>query len=408
MQPLDFEKLVNDLDAQIAAAKEAAERRTRREALERTAKQVRQRAAAIEGRLAELAKYGASSPEADTALASIKAEVAQFDAEIAKLSDPQPADVAVPAPPPNGQEWMFDAGDTSGPLTDEERCEVDMIMADIAHGSPAVLKAMPSDQAWAMAEMWAVRWRIAVDRIGQDRAHADQGVRSCYAAIREAMRCLPSDGSRFIKAIHRTQTDDWNRKLDRLSQEISDLGAAELRRRRTEDRFEELKALQSRYSLPEDPEGVRMLKHYAREVARDPSMREDLSAACAPWRDAMGPEFEYLWRDDEGRDVARESKRKMTNREIIARLLNRMIKHAYIGACHGPGDKMHHGFPDHEKHRSKEALQMLMRAGVVRVKPTSIGPRVSIEPDRKPGVDAFLGGGEIGAKVVDEFCAARI
>lgn len=409
MEPLDYEKLVNGLDAQIAEAKQATERKARKEALERTAKQVRQRATAIEGRLIELAKYGASNPEADRALAAIKAEAAQFDAEIAMLTDPQSVPTAEPgAPPMNGQEWAFDGVEGVGrPLVSEERREIEMIMADVAHGSVA-LPSLPPDQAWATAETWAVRWRIAVDHIGQDRAHADQEVRTCYGAIREAMRILPSEGSRFIKAIHRSQTDDWNRKLDRLSQEISDLGAVELRRQRTEARLDELKALPSRYSIPEDPEGVRMLKHYAREVARDPSMREDLAAACIPWKDVMGLEFEYLWRDDEAREVARESKRKMTNREIVARLLNRMIGRAYIGACHGPGDAMHHGFPDHEKHRSKEALQMLMRAGVVRVKPTQIGPRVSIEPARLGDVETFLKGGTMGAKAVDEFCAARV
>jgi hypothetical protein len=144
------------------------------------------------------------------------------------------------------------------------------------------------------------------------------------------------------------------------------------------------------------------IQHAVREIAKEKSLRDDLADLVLPFK-PMLPEFAFLWKED---DEDKPEARHLTAREIMCRILSRMKSKALIGECHGPADKITKGFPDHDKGRAKEALDLLIKVGVVRHKGQQ-GGRVSIEPKWVQGAERFVAGETLGAKAVDDWCEAK-
>jgi hypothetical protein len=76
-----------------------------------------------------------------------------------------------------------------------------------------------------------------------------------------------------------------------------------------------------------------------------------------------------------------------------------------IGASHGPLDLICKGFPEHDKGRVKEAMEVLTKAKIIRTKSTKIGVRVSIEPSMIPAADLLIENKKSGIPMVDLWCS---
>jgi hypothetical protein len=150
-----------------------------------------------------------------------------------------------------------------------------------------------------------------------------------------------------------------------------------------------------------DGEDIRRYKHIVRTVAANPALRDDLAVHCAQYRQILEEEFGFLWKDG-AEEVEAVAKDKMTNREILSRLLRRMISKTLIGACHGPLDRVCTGFPDHDRSRAKEIMNLMIRIGIIRAKKQEGSDvRVSIEPNFLGQCENFVQGQPFGQKAVD-------
>ena len=63
-------------------------------------------------------------------------------------------------------------------------------------------------------------------------------------------------------------------------------------------------------------------------------------------------------------------------------ILEKMLRHGYIGGKHTSEDNIPKGLPKHMHGEIKKALKNLVRAGYVIPKTTSYGMEVSLDPDQ--------------------------
>lgn len=62
-------------------------------------------------------------------------------------------------------------------------------------------------------------------------------------------------------------------------------------------------------------------------------------------------------------------------------ILQKMLKHGYIGNRHTSIDNIPKGFPKHLRGNVKKALKKLNKKGYLKVKPTSYGLEISLNPE---------------------------
>lgn len=376
MDTMSYRSVIEKLDQQIAAAKVEAAKKARKDEIDRKLKLIDHWADGLRARKAELSQYGVT-PEID------------IDLEIRKLEDEK---LAI------GREFSGEGG----PMADGPRIELDLLIAEVGEED---LKDSNFDERWAAYANWAVRWRVLVDRVGQATVDREGAFRKAFALIRERMNLEKVRGP-FITALDPKAQGDWPALLLESEERLRALEEVKRGQDAAEEAVYDLMGTLKKYHLPEDPEGVRKLRHGVRSAARFVHVRDEVAELVNAHKDLLRPEFSYLWtKPVEETPLAA---RKLQRREIVHRILRKMRSKGLIGASHGPYERISaEGFPGHDLGRSKAAIDLLIRNSIVRKKPTSIGSRISIEPKAVGVVDGFLKGEPAGITEIDAWCAVE-
>lgn len=382
MDTIEFNRLVGALDQQLSDIKKRDEERKKREELQQRLRLVEHWIEGLKKRLEDLTAIGAVPiVDVGSKLEELKAERDALARRLSLKEDLAQEDI------------------------DELLKVISATEADLSHLSPP--------ERWIHYEIWACRWRAVADRLVEEVVNRETVVRKCYAVIRESMDREGKHLS-FIKALDKHETDDWEARIEVLTEELAKVAAgraaadearaAEARREKEREEAQDaavwnlMEAVRS-FKETRNEETERRLRHCLRQAAKFEHLREEAAEMARTHRNVLEPEFSFLWPREAPAEEA--PSRKLANREIVARLVRRMKSKCLIGACHGPFDLVVKGFPDHDKGRSKEALELLSRAGVVRLRSTGIGLRVSIEPKMVPAAEKFLEGGQFGVEAVD-------
>jgi hypothetical protein len=370
MDPLSYERLIQDLDAEIASARAEEDRRRRRALLQSQMEGLRSRREA----LAALGREDRAR-EIDGILAQIEAEI----------SPPPPPPPPKPVPP----------------LDPETRAQMLNLGVEV-EGTRADLRDVSAAERALQFKIWALRWRTTTERVGQDVARTDTTMRRAYAILRESMEQYPD--LPFIEALDPRRTGDWDFQLASAKQELRLVRDRETRRKEVEEKLEELRAIVAKYHLPEDPEGVQALRDAVRALAPVVPVRERLLEICGPFREILEEEFGFLWGTKRKERVVETEATRLANRELAGRILSRMIAKKEIGGKHTSIDNLYQGIPDHDRGRAKEFAEMLVRTGLVRTKQQHKDLHVSLEPEWVHAIEQFVQGAPLGVEPIDRWC----
>jgi hypothetical protein len=384
MDTMEYRRLVESLDGQIAHAKRDAERKRRKEEVQQKLALVDHWMEGLTTRKAELEKYGATPDvDIDGHLEKLRAERKEIERQLETVDTIQ-----------------LD-------LTQEDLEELDRVI-DEATETPYTEEHA---YAWALIETWALRWRVVVSRLTAEAQANSPVIRKSYATLRERIE-RSSGPARFITALDKTKTDDWPRRLTeaqaRLGSEEEERKKREAQRAAAAETLAALENARQAYVNKPKRDEERRLRHAVREAAKYEWNRPEVGRAVRSQRNLLEPEFSFLWSN--GKDEEDEApKGPMSNRDILSRMLRRMKSKSIIGGSHAPADAIWKGFPEDAKARAKDALDVLVSGGVVRSKRTGIGVRVSLEPKFVARVDAFVAGTDtMGAPEVEEWYAEKV
>lgn len=401
MDVREFEEILGLADRQLEAAKRQREERARVESAGRRLKLVRGRVAALESKVAELAGYGeAPLPRVAEALAALRDEEGRIMAEFPEADGQAGIAEFDPRIVGNNVAAGALAKEAPRPVPDSEKPDILKLFDDM---EAADLDSMDGTLRLLTLRIWSLRWRLAVDRIGNGRAAADPAVRAAYAKIIERVTRWSAP---FIPCLAREREGDWAAELEAATESVEDRLAA-LERCLETIRDIAAVSLLLTAQTPEghdaDKDALDKLRHMVRSAATVASMRPMVAEAAAKIRARLGDEFRFLWdRSAPAPAEAEPGREPMSRHRIAARLLRRMLSKDAIGACHVPLDMLHRGFPGDAQGEAKDVVEMLVRHGVVRRKDTGIGPRVSIEPSCVQPARAFVeAGGRLGVSALD-------
>lgn len=385
METIEYRKLLSILDSQIEEAKKTAEEKARREALEQHLKLINHQIEQLETRRAEIERLGIQSNiDLPRILAQLAVEKETLDRQLLPPAQPK-----LPARMPP-----------------EDRAQMEALYEEIMR---TPVESLEAAEAWAQFEVWAVRWRIVAEHVGEEVAYSDGFLKMCFARIRDRMAACKEQGP-YIDALDRTAKADWPARLkaseERLHRAIEERRRMEEAERAVDlavqDLTVQIKSFQDAGPGADD----RALRHHVRNAAKYEHLRDDLAEMLLPVREKLGEEFAFLWKNGQPEPEEKpEEPRRMTNQEILTRIIRRLNSKKLIGAAHGPWDKIYQGFPEHDKGRAKECMEVLVKAGILRRKPSIIGPRISIEPKMLGYVEAAITGRPMGVSAVDEWCA---
>lgn len=384
MEVKEFEAVLNLVDRQIDAAKRQREQKARSENAERQVKMVRGRVASLEEKVAELAAYGeAPLPQVLAAVAALKDEERALVAEFPNLA------------PENGQTERRPEGDPPARTTFVALSEKAAILALTDEVATSDVEKMDDDLRILTVRVWALRWRVEVEKIGAERASADRDVRGAFERIvGKATQC----SMLHVRGLGSQEGGDWAEELEAATELLEERRAALARH---DAMVSEIAAA---VCNPEDVEGRRRLKHLVRSAAAVRTLRARVAEAAAPHREWLGEGFRFLW-DDSAPNPPPPEESALGRRDIAARLLRRMLSKDAIGGCHVPVVMLHKGFPGDAQGTAKEAIFLLANAGVLRLtKNAGTGLRASIEPASVQAARAFVEGKEFqGAPAVNEW-----
>ena len=287
------------------------------------------------------------------------------------------------------------------------------------------LPAEPTDLRNTRFNIWSFRWRLLRERAERELPSAMGILSWAYAQLMEARKSVPDVP--FLRAFNPKEKGDWPKELADAETLLSKLRlkfrpprtrAVEVHARRKEEetkaikRDEEayehlnrLKAVPVNFCLPEDPDGVRAFREAARGCLKFAKrLGHDLRSACGPYRDLLeGEEWEPIWTvedkpsstpQDRARSStdAQDARRTWTRRDLIGRMLRRMLAKKEIGGKHTEIHNLYQGLPDHVRGDAKEGVELLVKEGVLRRKPTTKDEHVSIEPSFVRVVEDLLEG----------------
>lgn len=386
METLEYRKLLALLDGQIEDAKKVADEKAKREALEQHLKLVLHQMESIRSRKEQLDKLGIRPPvDLAGVLAKLEAEKTALEKQLA------PPEMQLPPQPP-----------TPAPrLSDADYREMDALYKEIMDIPVGQLE---HEERWTQFEIWALRWRIITARAGREVADSDNFLKKVFARIRELMADPSHEQGWFIPALDPERSADWAAHLEACDQKLRKLVED---RRRGEEADQALDTLARDFAIfrTQGEDGnERILRHNIRTAARFEHLRDEVAELLLPMRARLEDEFGFLWKDGKPDEEPAHEPKKLTNLEIVMRIARRMNSKGFIGGVHAPWDKVVKGFPAHDFGRAKEAVDMLVKAGVFRKKNSLIGPRVAIEPGMMFRIEALISGRLAGIPVLDEWC----
>lgn len=380
MDSIEYGKLVGALDRQLAEEKQKAEEHAKREELVQRIKLRSHWIEGLERRKAELEKLSARPVvDIDSKLDEVHEEKELYERDLEEVE-------------------RRGADRDLGP---EETAEIEALMVEIESTQK---EPMHRDERWALCDVWAIRWRVIAAKIGDAGVDRSSSMRRGFAMIREVMEKEPVQGW-FIEALNpKSKVVAWKHRLAKAKTRYERL-AKEHEQEDVVARTmgQVLEACRKRGEV-KDEETLRQLKHSVRDAAKYEHLRAEVAQAAQAFRTDLGEEFTFLWKEAEEPEELAPTQR-LSNREIVARILRRMHAKRLIGGCHGPADRVCNGFPAHDFGRAKEALEILVRGGIVKSKPTQIGQRVSIMPTMLKIMDALVAGTKCDFKVIEDWCA---
>ncbi len=387
MDPADYDRVLKLLDGEI----EKAEKAKRRDEVERALRDHRKLKEALEAKIARLRTLGAGAPaEAASLLRRMEQEEAALVGELEKLP-------IILLPPPEPEPVRLPVPQRAKPLLFEEQGEFTALLREMDETG---LAACGDEERWTLFEIWADRWRILVDRFGSHAAK-DRIASAAYARIRGSMEEFAGENRPYIPALNEEKKLDWPERLREAQGRCAAL--AQRRRMKLEARrkMRELENLLGRDDLATE-EAERRLRHAVRDIAREESLRGELADMVEPYRQSLGAEFDFLFQPV-GAEDSKALRVKLSNRDILSRLLRRLANKGMIGEKYCPADMVPKGFPPHDAGRAKEAIRVLQQAGVLLS--GKGGEVISLAPEWTARVREFLAGEPLGAEGVDAWSA---
>lgn len=339
-------------------------------------------------------------------------------------SSPAPAQVPVPPSPSDATARLGSSGAEMKPPAPPRPFEEDPVaVRETKQAAEALVQEVnemlpcltsePVDLRNTRFLIWSFRWRLLRERAERELPSAMGTLSWAYAQLMEARKSLPDVP--FLRAFNPKEKGDWVKELNDAEATLSKLRlkfrpprtrAIEVSMRRKEEEtkalnrdneayehLNRLRAIPINYCLPEDPEGVRAFRDAARACLRYAKrLGGDLRTICGPYRDLLeGEEWEPIWTVEEDPATtprerertsaeAQEAQRTWTRRDLIGRMLRRMLAKKEIGGKHTEIHNLYQGLPDHVRGDAKEGVEFLVKEGILRRKPTTKDDHVSIEP----------------------------
>lgn len=369
MNTIEYTELLKQLDGQIIELKRAEEAKVRKEKLEQEAKLIEHWIEGLSKRKLEIEALGAV-PAVD-----LETKLAELHLRLAEI--------------------RISTSSVGVGLTQEDIVELDQIFDAVAFNMAN--KDLTSKQAWFTIEILACRWKRLVDKAGESMYLAESRFPRIYALIRDWMRGLPEQ-LWFIEALARDiHGKDWGARIkecERLLSAENDRVAAEHAQQEVQEKALEALIYEERaFSGDPNPENERRLRHALRAAAAFRHLREEVAEIVETHRVFLKHEFSFLWPEEKA--PAEPEPKHMSRRDIVARILRRMKSKTLIGACHGPFDMIKKGFPPHQAGEAAEALDLLVKGGVIFLKQSVIGPRASIRSEAMVTADVLIGGGSL-------------
>lgn len=269
------------------------------------------------------------------------------------------------------------------------------------------MSAWSQEERWYQYDAWACRWRLLVNAYPKDVVDRSPLLKQVYGKIRDLMKA----GERllwYIQALDRSANVDWMARLAECEKAIELLSAERKDREIYKENSQELQVWTLMATVREfeaikgeefRADAEKKLRHQVRSAAKHKHLREEVAGIVTPLKALLQEEFGFLWPKTEVEEAV--PTRSMNTRDLVARLMRRMKAKTLIGACHGPFEQIYKGFPEQDKGRAKEMLQLLGKLGVIRFKDSVIGTRVSIEPKQMPLVDHLIKGEDTGDPTID-------
>jgi hypothetical protein len=285
-----------------------------------------------------------------------------------------------------------------------------VLQAIVEEAREAAVSRAPKAERLAELRVLALRWRSLAEIVGQDSAGTEPRFTKARGVLQDALR---RSGTPFMAALDAGARADWILELGRAAE---DLEEARTLAREREDRaraaqvlFDDLRSLPTRSFIAEDPEAACLFRERLAELASYLPLREELGRFARPYREVLGPGFEFLWKEkgqEDGEGEEKGTRREpLSRRRLLERMLGRMVSKHAIGGVHAPVGLVLRGFPPHQAGLAKEALDAACRAGVVARKSTHYGERVYLAPALVGSVKAFLAGAPFGIATLDRWAA---
>jgi len=381
MDTLEYQRIIAELEGQLEVAKRESEKKRQKEEIGQRIKLREHWISKFEEKKAEFVKYGLRPPiDIDRKISEVKAEKAEYEREL----------VAVDAPP---------QGPPPAPaLSDADRNEAVVLIEEVTNTAVA---GMVHEERWTLFEIWSLRWRIIAERAGDEVAETDTFLRTCFARIRERMKDPSYQQGWFIDALNKASLGDWTLQLKGVQERLAALIGE---RKRAEVSEEAIRTVTEQAALAVQGGGDdRTLRHAARHAAKFEHLREEVAEILLPLKAGLADEFGFLWDDPKEKEEPEEKREKLTNRDIAERILRRMRSKALIGECHGPYERICKGFPEHDKGRAKEAVELMCKAGLLRKKSSIIGSRLSLESKLMLNIDSVIQKRRSGIAALDEW-----
>ncbi len=386
-----FEDVIAELDGQIADAKSEKTKKAKAEDLRRKLRNAQGSMDHLRPRIEELRNLGKEPSERILNYCeTLEKEITDTAREL--------EDLAVPPPEP---------------LTEEETAEARDFFTEV---KSTPIETLPKDEQSCLVRIWAFRWRLMAERMGQERIQHDADMKAAFGAV-AGLRDQYYEGS--LPALKRDlkRPENWEAHLARARADLEQIREnnrkLDDRRDAVETMLEELEALTYQFASSKgQPEldgkaaDVKRFRHLVRETAKAVGMRPKIADICRSFRNALEPEFSFLWRNGESKTEEEAPREKLTNRDVASRIIRRMISNAMIGECHAPIEKVYKGFAGHDQARAKECVKLLIDSGVFKWKRQGKGERISLEAKFVTQSKEFVEtDGPFGHKPIDDWCA---
>jgi hypothetical protein len=266
----------------------------------------------------------------------------------------------------------------------------------------ALSVADPTPEARAELAVLSLRWRCLADIFGHDVATSSPLMQKTCRRL-----CHLADVFKMPRppALGLGTGEDWTRELLTATEALDALRRTRLaeadRGGPVRALLEALRFIASRAPQPPDPEGLDVIRRGLQALAPFLHLRAELSSLATPFREALAPDFAFLWPGEaQGDDVGVIH---LSRRALLERMLRRMLSKTAIGGIHAPREQVLKGFPAHQRGLAADGLAHLVKARVAWEKSTPYGRRVALEPARIATVRGFLEGQPFGVDVLDRW-----